>query len=277
MAARQAAAQQLKAAPFPPLAPAALAQLQKLLLDWQKQSQGTKTLECDFTCWHYDLFKAPAGIQWKKSEGVVKYAAPDKGLFKVEQQFFFSGMAEGKPSFQAKPDEHGEEWICNGQELIEFDHKEKHCRIQQLPPEMRGANIIESPLPFVFNLDAQRIQQRYWVRQVQAPKPGLILIEAYPKQQAMRAQYRLVQIALDEKTFMPQALLLYAPNFNVQTNPKWDHYEFKNVRRNSITQSFNMFANRFIQWRPPADYKIFKDVFRPVAALDANQNEGTRR
>lgn len=252
------------AAPFPPLDAEAQARLHAMLQAWEKQSKGTKTLECQFQRWHYDLFAAPAGIHASKSVGVIKYASPDRGLFKVEQKLTFDGMKNEKPQYSEKPDQFGEHWVCNGEELLEFDHKEKECRVEQLPPEMQGKQIFESPLPFVFNLDAKEILERYWVRQVQAPKPGMILVEAYPKRQADRAQYKLVQIALNEKTFLPQALLMYAPNFNIKTAAKWDHYEFVNVQRNSIGAGLlDRFMKSFIDEKPPADWKVYHNTYRP--------------
>lgn len=252
------------AAPFEPLDADAQAQLNKLLLAWETQSNGTKTLECKFQRWHYDLFAAPANVHADKCQGEIKYASPDRGLFKVTQKLSYDGMKDGQPQYSEKPGQFGEHWVCNGEELLEFDHSKKECRVQQLPPEMRGQRIFESPLPFVFNLDAKQIVERYWVRQVQAPKPGMILIEAYPKRQEDRSQYKLVQIALNEKTYMPEALLMYAPNFNIKTAPRWDHYEFVNVQRNSISQGlFDRFMKTFIDEKAPSDWKVFHNSYQP--------------
>lgn len=251
------------AAPFPPLALAEQQRLDTLLNEWEKQSNGTKTLECQFQRWHYDLFAAPAGVHAEKSRGVIKYAAPDRGLFKVDEKLTYDGMKDEEPQYSAKPGQFGEHWVCNGEELLEFDYAKQECKIQQLPPNMRGQRIFDSPLPFVFNLDAQQIKQRYWVRQVQAPKPGIMLIEAYPKRQEDRAQYKLVQIALSETTFLPEALLMYAPNFNIKTAPKWDHYEFTDLKRNSVTQGLTRFMNAFINQKPPANWKVFRNPYRP--------------
>ena len=251
------------AAPFPPLSAAEQQNLNVLLKNWETQSKGTKTLECQFKRWHYDLFAAPAGTHAEIANGEIRYATPDRGHFKVTRRMTFDGMKEGKPQYSAKPGQFGEHWVCNGQELLEFDHAKKECNIQQLPPEMRGQKIFESPLPFVFNLDAKQIQERYWVRQVKAPKEGVMLIEAYPKRQEDRAQYKLVQIALGQSTFLPEALLMYAPNFNLKTAPKWDHYEFINIKRNSISQGLmNRFMNTFIEEKPPADYKVFRNPYQ---------------
>lgn len=271
--------------PFPPLSAAEQAHLTSLLQNWQKQSQGTKTLESKFTRWHFDRFAAPVNVHATRADGVLKYASPDKGLFRVDRLVFFIGMKEGKPEYKEQPGQYGEHWVCNGKQLIEFDRGNEQCRIQDLPPEIQGQQIFNSPLPFVFNLDANRIVERYWVRQVQAPKPGILLVEAWPKRQEDRAQYKLVQIALDAKTFMPQALLMYAPNFDPKTAPKWDHYEFTDVKRNAIGAGLQQFLGNFIPQQPPKTWKIFRDKFTPpvdppvrrAAAPGARPADGQQR
>ncbi|TWT79235.1 hypothetical protein CA13_06330 [Planctomycetes bacterium CA13] len=257
--------------PFEPLNAAQQAQLNQLLLAWQQQSQGTKTLDCKFQRWHYDNQAAPAGIHATRADGVVKYASPDKGLFRVDSLVYFKGMKEGKPEFAGQPGMYGEHWVCNGTQLIEFDRSEKKCNIQDLPPDMQGQQIFNSPLPFVFNLNAQEIQQRYWVRQVQAPAEGLILIEAWPKRQDDRAQYKMVQIALEEKTFLPKALILYAPNFHPVNAAKWDQYEFVEMKRNGVGNALANFMQNFISDKPPSDWTIFRDKFNPVVDPPAQQ------
>ncbi len=270
--AKQGAGATVAAQPFPALNAAAQAQLQTLLLNWEQQSKSMKTLECSFTRWHYDMFAAPQGQFASRADGVIKYAAPDKGLFRVDRLVFFSGYdANQQPVLQPQPGQFGEHWVCNGEQLIEFDRGRKECRIQTLPPDMRGQKIFNSPLPFVFNLDAQQIQQRYWVRQVQAPAEGMLLIEAWPKRQEDRAQYKLVQIALDAETFLPRALLMYAPNFHAKNAPKWDHYEFQDSKRNAIGAGFQRFLGNFIPEKPPADWKILQNNFQPGPAPGAQQ------
>ena len=253
--------------PFAPLGAAEKARLDQLLQDWETQSKSTKTLDCKFERWEYDPKGAPAGVHSTKATGVIKYAAPDRGLFKTETLVHYNGLNNGKPVYVVKRDAAGNElpgehWVCNGRELIEFDHTEKKCTINELPAGMQGQEIFNSPLPFVFNLDAKQIQERYWVRQVPAPSPGLVLIEAWPKRPEDRAQYRLVQIALSRDTFLPQALIQYAPNFNAKTAPMWDHYEFSNVSRNGVGQRLNLFMNNFIPEQPPSNWKVTRQRFQ---------------
>jgi len=263
--AASSAASQSPQAPFQPLAPAEQARLNQFLMAWQQQSQATRTLDCKFKRWHYDVNGAAINVHASKAEGVIRYAAPDKGLFRVDDIVFFQGQQEGKPQFKAIAGRFGEHWVCNGKQLIEMDRSNKKCTIQELPPEMQGQQIFNSPLPFVFNLDAQQILQRYWVRLVPIENPNIVMVEAWPKRQEDRAQYKLVQIGLDAKTFTPQALIMFAPNFDPKTAPNRDHYEFTDVKRNALTAGVQQFLHNFIVDRPPRDWKIVRNKYTPPA------------
>ena len=248
--------------PFPPLSAQEQGQLQQLLAAWEATSNATKTLSCRFERWSYMPNAAPNGVHASKSTGDIQYAAPDKGSFKVQDVVFYAGMNQEKqPVYASQPGRFGEWWVCNGAELRDFDRTKKQCTVLVLPPEMRGQRIFNSPLPFIFSLDAQQIQQRYWVRARPAPKPGVILIEAWTKRQSDRAEYKLVQIALDQQTFLPKALVMYAPNFDAKTNPSWQHYEFVDVKHNSVGQRFQQWVGSWIDERPPSDWKILREQF----------------
>lgn len=259
--------------PFPPLTPQQQAQLDQVLLAWQAQSQGTKTLECKFQRWHFDLMAAPAGIHAHKAEGEIKYAKPDKGLFRVDSMMFYKGMVAGKPQFGPNPKAFGEYWVCNGVELIEYDRAEEQCNVKTLPPDMQGTEIFNSPLPFVFNLDAAKIKQRYWVLLKQSPKPNTFLIQAWPKLQEDRAQYKMVQVVLSA-TFEPEVLIMYAPNFHEKLAPQWDHYEFSDVKRNAALASVRDFMGNFIPKKPPATWKITREPLLPPQIAQGQPKAG---
>lgn len=260
-------------APFGAITPAAQQQLDQVLQNWQDQSNGTKTLDVKFLRFHYDAAAAPAGVPANKSQGIIKYAAPDRGLIRVDQIVFYAGEVAGNPAFKSHPDRFGEHWVCNGKQLIEFDRNAKECKVQDLPPGMQGKNIISSPLPFVFNLDAAQLKQRYWVRQTQAPSPEVILLEVWPKRAEDRAQYKMVQVALEAKTYQPKALVMYAPNFDAKLAPIWDHYEFQEVKRNNAGAGLRVFFKNFIPEKPPADWKILQKEFPIPQEPSAQQAE----
>ncbi len=55
--------------------------------------------------------------------------------------------------------------------------------------------------------------------------------------------------------------MMYAPNFNVQNAQKYDHYEFKEMKRNSLTDGIRSFMNNFIPQKPPKSWKILRENF----------------
>ena len=267
--ARQQAAQQAPQQPFAPLTAQQQQELDQVLIQWQNQSRSTRTLDCKFERWRFDLTKAPVGVHAHKAEGQVKYAAPDKGLFRVDSIMYYNGMKDDKPIYAPNQQEPGEYWVCTGKEVVEYDRGQQVCKVNQLPADMQGQQIFNSPLPFVFNLDANGIKERFWVRTLPSPKEGTFIVEAWPKKQNDRGKYKLVQVVLD-KNFNPQALIMYAPNFHPKNAPEWDHYEFSNVKRNSITATImKNFLNNFIPKQPPSNWKVQRDnLFTPPQVAD---------
>ncbi len=266
--------------PFAPLAEAAQARLDQLLAKWEAESKATKLLACDFTCWNYDNKSAPLGVHATWSQGAIKYASPDKGLFRVDTLRAYQGMTpEGKAIYEADPKNLGDYWVCNGSELLEFDRVKKQCVVRSIPEEMRGQKIFQSPLPFVFNLDAKEIQTRYWVREVTPPpgKTGVYVIEAFPMQQEDRAQYLFVTIVIGAQSFLPEELIVYAPNFHPQDSPVYQHYVFSEAKRNGLVANLQNFTDSFIKARPPADWEIIRQPLVNVQQAAAPANDPTRR
>ena len=105
------------------------------------------------------------------------------------------------------------------------------------------------------------------MREATVQKPGVFVIEAFPKLKEDSSQYRLVQVAVNAQTFIPQAIIMYAPNFDPKTNPQWDHYELTDVKRNAIGTTFlNRFnAQWFIPEKPKGkDWKVIREPFVPA-------------
>ena len=80
------------------------------------------------------------------------------------------------PQYKKELKQPGEWWVCNGKELMEFDRANKKCEVLELPPEMQGQAIVSSPLPFVFNLNANEMKSRYWIRELPPKQQGRVLV-----------------------------------------------------------------------------------------------------
>ncbi|MEM9826621.1 MAG: TIGR03009 domain-containing protein [Planctomycetota bacterium] len=278
-AARMAAAgNRVPAMPFPKPSPQAEAEMERVLITWQDQSRRTKYLTLGFTKWNYDLSGSPdAQIPATKSSGVLKYAAPDKGLYEVTEKLFYAGFDDkNQPQYQPKENELGEKWVSTGQTVVAYDQTAKKCTIFPLAKHLQGQGIINSPLPFVFNLNAADARQRYWMRLINPPREDLVMIEAWPKTQKDRAEYKMVQIALTKETFLPAGLIVYHPNFDTVGSPNRDIYEFRDVKRNQIFAGIQNFMNVFVPEKPPKGWEVEEDKsLMGQAALQGAGFQGT--
>ncbi|MEL6106056.1 MAG: TIGR03009 domain-containing protein [Planctomycetota bacterium] len=247
--------------PFPALNAQQQQELDQHLLQWQNRSRGTRTLETRYVRWRFDQKDAPAGIPAHRAEGQLKYATPDKGLFRDDSIVFYVGMEANKPQFKADPRKPGDYWVCNGKEIVRYDQAELKCTVMALPPEMQGVQIFNSPLPFVFNLNAAQIKERFWIRTLPAQQPNTYLIEAWPRKQNDRAQYKVVHVSLSSN-YDVLGLVVYAPNYDVRTANNYDLYEFTKVKRNGITAGFmNGWLKNFIPQQPPKGWEVVHEKF----------------
>ncbi|HTN75775.1 MAG TPA: TIGR03009 domain-containing protein [Pirellulaceae bacterium] len=185
---------------------------------WEQSSSKIERYRCQFTRWEYDpafvkpdpkTNKSPA---IKVSYGEIKYAQPDKGLFKVTKMLHYNApkTPEDKAQYLPQEGEIGEHWVCDGKSIFEFDHPNKKLIDHQLPPDMHGKAIVDGPLPFLFGANAAKIQERYWVG-VFTPKTakGEYWLEAWPKRAEDARNYKKVEIIIDEKDFLPKAIQIY--------------------------------------------------------------------
>jgi|GEM_PF-279837 len=208
---------------------------------WEERSNKVKTLECKFQKWEYDPGEVANEFQRLKAlgklhelpfseyaSGVIKYAAPDKGLFKVEQlQTIVPGETtpDGKQKYKPQPKENGEHWITDGKRVFAFDARNKEVTERQLPPEMHGKSLADGPLPFMFGTRAETIKARYWIRPLQAEQAGEYCLEAVPKSRQDASNFKMVQIVLDEKQYLPTRMQIFEGDWS-PANPHRTAYRF---------------------------------------------------
>ena len=179
------------AAPRVPVAPFELTPPQETYLNqileyWEFKSRQVERFRCKFTRWEYDPVFGPRDPYTAKTEsvGTIMYSAPDKGLFKVEKLFHFTAPqnAGEQPRYEERQGEVGEHWVCDGNNVFEYNHQQKKLIQYQLPQEMAGQAISNSPLPFIFGANAKQIKQRFWMRVITPREAqGEYWLEAYPR------------------------------------------------------------------------------------------------
>lgn len=246
---RQPGLQQGPALAQPPRAPFQLtpheeANLDWILNTWQQRSAKVKTLKCGFTRWEYDpVFGNP----YKPSfvdEGEINYRAPDKGTFWVK-----------------KPKERQERWICDGKSIYQYDFGKKLLIQHELPPELQGKAIVESPLPFIFGAEAAKLKQRYFLRITTPPdvQGQQTWLEAYPRQQRDAASFKRAELILTNKNMTPYALQIYAPNGQNRTV-----YQFQDI---VVNDPLAFLKNPFHPLTPPFWKKTVEKPAVPQVGL----------
>ncbi len=209
---------QAQAAPAGPRQPPALtpqeqAALDQLLTAWETRNAAVKTWSCTFHKWEYNAWSpADAGgerLAFAESKGELKYAAPDKGLFRIKEAKQWNPQAR---RYEVRGGESGEHWVCNGESIYEFRHGERQLRETKLPAEMRGKAISDGPLPFVFGARADTLKKRYWMRIITPPEvKEQIWLESLPRYQADAANFSKVELILQARDLMPFAIQIYKP------------------------------------------------------------------
>jgi TIGR03009 family protein len=211
------------AAQPPALSPQEQAALDRLLAAWEARSAAVKTWSCTFHKWEYNAW-SPADekggrLAFAESGGELKYAAPDKGLFRIKESKQWNPQTR---RYELRGGEQGEHWVCNGESIYEFRHADRQLHETKLPPEMRGKAISDGPLPFVFGAKAETLKKRYWMRIITPPQvTDQIWLEALPRFQADAANFSKVELILRSRDLMPFAIQIYKPGGRDQ-----DVYQF---------------------------------------------------
>jgi TIGR03009 family protein len=257
-------AEQQPAPPQPPKAPFALtpeeqAQVDKVLDQWEQRNHDIKTFDCRFTRWIYDEVFGPFDKAKFIEVGTIKYAAPDRGLFHLE-----SSLVNGKEvPIESSRAEH---WICDGKSVWEYSPAKKQVIEHKLPPELQGKAIANSPLPFLFGAEAQKLKQRYFIRLLtpSPPVPGQVCLQAFPRYQQDAANFNHAIFIISTEGMSPFALRIVQPNGKDYTN-----YRFFEV---VVNDKFKLWSNPFHPWTPWG-WQMVPDQSPPVASKDRGQSQ----
>ena len=83
-ASQQTAAPQQQPQPPFQLTPQEQAQVDRVLSQWEERNRNIKTFDCQFKRWVYDVVFGPADRPKFIDTGVIKFAAPDRGMIRAD-------------------------------------------------------------------------------------------------------------------------------------------------------------------------------------------------
>jgi len=279
--------------PWPDLTPDRQAHLDQVLNHWEKSTSDIERYSCKFLRWQYNssanfvdelakkLGRDIRHIDVSKASGEVKYMSPDKGTFKIDQLIKLSGQLDAKnqPEYKSFENVFGEWWLCDGDRVYEYDRSAKKCTIFTMPPALKGEGILESPMPFMFGVKADKIKARYWVRtlpppndQQNKPRDDIYVVEAYPKFQADATNYDHVQVYLDRELFLPVMLVKFNTEHvdepNQVLNDNREVFQFSDrVKNANLLQKVSdvIWRKAFIHSDIPKDWTVEERAFAPPA------------
>lgn len=254
--------------PFPPLNAAEQNYIDQVLDVWEKRTAQINTFECNFKRYVFNATVDPENPE-SVAEGVIRYKNPDKGVFKEDNQVTLAGKKpDGSPDYKVNPAApHGDWWVCDGEWVHNLNRREKKAIRTQLPPELRGNNIPLSPLPFLFGVKAAEVKARYYVRGLTPPKDNNdVWIEAWPKRADDAGNYSRVQVALDRSDSLPNAMIMYMPNWaNNAPNREVFNFFQREVNSNNLLDKIkeSVFMKSFIDTKVPSDWNVIQEPWLP--------------
>lgn len=256
---------------FIPLSTAHQTYIDKVLEYWQNKTSKVDRYRCTFERWQFDTVFGPQNTFKTYSTGLIRYADPDKGMFKVEKVLSYQAprSQQEKPRHIAIEGVHGEWWVCDGKSVFEYDFTNERLIQQILPVELQGKAIKNGPLPFLFGADATEIEQRYWL-QVITPSnvKDAVWLEAFPKSQADAANYLKVHIIIDRRDFLPKGIVIFDRNFIKGKNHSRTVFNFRDREENFNTtfEALRIWEKNFYEPSLPSGWK------KVVNAAPTNRN-----
>ncbi len=212
-------------------------ELEDLLVAWARDSASVLRLEGEHLRRVYDtVFEVE-----KISEGKFFFEFPDKGRIDVTPTEVTDAMRQlrakdlkkvqlkknGQP-FDLESDKE-EKWICDGRQVLSIDETVKVAQVLQLPPDLQGTNIMDSPLPFLFGMPPDKAKRRFALSFSRpfVPSSGFAQITALPRTPQDAQSWSKAEVILDLKTFLPTAVKLTDP-----PGTKITVFSFKNMKKN---------------------------------------------
>jgi TIGR03009 family protein len=179
-------------------------------------------------------------------------------------------MTEKEGQMVPIEDNRAEHWISDGKSIFEFNHTKKQLVEHKLPPELQGKAIANTPLPFLFGAEAQKLKQRYFIRLVTpGGVNGQIWFEAFPRFQQDAANFHHAQFIINAQDMSPFALKLIQPN-----EKDYMVYQFFSIVVNNPLRLFQ--GDPFRAYTPVGWQKIVEEPPAPTQAARPQQADGQR-
>jgi TIGR03009 family protein len=185
-------------------------ELDEFLARWERYSTSIKRYDVNFTVHEYDM-TIPGAETNKPTRicyGYFKYIAnPTRFVYVIEGE-----ERDGKriKRDDKNPHIYAEKTIIEEKRVFKFDYNSKTVYQINVPPELIGKGIADSPLPLIFGARADDLKRRFSMKVVNRPD-GMIVLYARPLLPEDQQEFKELQILL-EKDLRAKALMQYDIN-----------------------------------------------------------------
>lgn len=180
------------------------------------------------------------------AEGKFYVEMPDKGRIDVEP--YSKSLPDPKKVLPRRnpagrfvkldivKDTKHDRWICDGKEIKVVNDDDKTYEAVKIPPNQRGVNIMDGPLPFLFGMPPDKAKARYEFKLLEE-KETAYAIQVRPNWKQDAVDWAQAELLLDRTTFLPREVHLHNAAGTTETV-----YLFSKPEINSIN---------YIFWRDP--------------------------
>jgi TIGR03009 family protein len=241
-------------------------QIEALLQEWSTRTKEIKKVSGTHLRATRDF--AFGTESW--AEGRFYVETPDKGRIDVQP---YSGKMPGKAlprtapngrtvALSIQPDSKHDRWICDGKEIKVIDDDHKTYDAVKIPPNQRGENIMDGPLPFLLGMPPAKAKARYRFKLL-AQNERAYKIEVEPKWKQDAVDWSQAWLILDRETCLPAEVHLTNAARTSETV-----YIFKKLQINQI---------RILFWTDPFNPSLafygYKRSVHNVAAANPDATQ----
>jgi TIGR03009 family protein len=188
-------------------------ELDEFLARWEKYSADIKRYNVKFYQHEYDpaINEAEPDKPIKIGYGYFMYIAnPLRFVYHVEGEYRDGRLVKRDDK---NPHIHAEKTIIDEKTIYKYDYNTKTMYKINVPPEMIGKGIADSPLPLIFGAKAADLKQRFSMRIVSPPgKPDDYVLCARPLMIEDQQEFKELEIMIDKKTLIAKAIRQWSIN-----------------------------------------------------------------
>lgn len=185
--------------------------IERLLVEWSQRTKEIQQLQGSHLRATRDFTFGTES--WAEGRFFVK--TPDKGRIdvrpyskKLPEKLMPRRAPNGQMvNLKVQRDTKNDRWICDGKEIKAINDDDKTYEVVQIPPNQRGENIMDGPLPFLFGMPPERAKMRYQFKLIKETEQ-FYAIAVKPNWKQDAVDWSQASLALDKKTFLPHEVHL---------------------------------------------------------------------